>query len=267
LTHPNTIQIYDYGYTPDGLFYYAMEYLRGLNLMELVERFGPQPEGRVVHILSQVCGALHEAHQHGLVHRDIKPANVFLCNRGEMADSVKVLDFGLVHEYRLAPDLSHPTAEETPVVGTPHFMSPESIRSAGSADPRSDIYALGALGYYLITGHLVFEDVSLAEVLRRHEEDKPMQPRQRTVNAITLELEQTLLRCLEKNPRRRPQSAIELQTLLLASPRAAEWDPRARHEWWAGFEAQPTPAAAPAGGTTLGNLAATIRIDVAPRRL
>ncbi len=268
LTHPNTIQIYDYGYTPDGLFYYVMEYLRGLNLMELVERFGPQPEGRVVHILSQVCGALHEAHHHGLVHRDIKPANVFLCNRGEMADSVKVLDFGLVHEYRLAPDrLSHPTAEETTVVGTPHFMSPESIRSPGSADPRSDIYALGALGYYLLTGHHVFEDVSLTEVLRRHMEDKPMQPRLRTVNAITPELEQTLLRCLEKNPKRRPQSAIELQTLLLVSPRAAEWDPRARHEWWVSFEAQPAPVAAPAGGTTLADLAATVRIDVAPRRL
>src|ERR1019366_407192 len=163
LTHPNTIQVYDYGHTPDGIFYYAMEFLRGVNLHDLTTRFGPQPEGRVIHILTQVCESLAEAHALGLVHRDIKPANVFLCDRGGIPDSVKVLDFGLVREYSgQNHDKPHPAGEEE-FVGTPWFMPPEAFKGSGPTDPRSDLYSVGALGYYLLTGQYIFEAETASE--------------------------------------------------------------------------------------------------------
>src|ERR1039457_2920350 len=139
LTHPNTIQVYDYGHTPDGIFYYAMEFLRGVNLHDLVARFGPQPEGRVVHILTQVCDSLAEAHALGLIHRDIKPANIFLCRRGGVADWVKVLDFGLVRDYRAEAAEDAGTAGDHVIEGTPWFTPPEAIWSSGQTDPRSDL--------------------------------------------------------------------------------------------------------------------------------
>ena len=151
---------------PDGIFYYAMEYLDGLNLHELVQRYGAQPEARVVHILRQICESLSEAHGVGLIHRDIKPANVFLCDRGGIPDSVKVLDFGLVkHVSDQADEL---TAREMPgadgIVGTPNFIAPEAIRDSNRSDARSDLYSLGALGYFLLTGREVFEGDSIAEL-------------------------------------------------------------------------------------------------------
>src|SRR5208282_489349 len=157
LTHPNTIQVYDYGHTPDGIFYYAMEFLSGLNLHQLVARFGPQPESRVVYILTQVCDSLAEAHTLGLIHRDIKPGNVFLCRRGGVPDCVKVLDFGLGREYHAGnPERMNPAGKNV-IEGTPWFTPPEAISSSVQTDPRSDIYSIGALGYYLLTGQYIFD--------------------------------------------------------------------------------------------------------------
>src|SRR5216110_2917269 len=168
LTHPNTIQVYDYGHTPEGIFYYAMEFLRGLNLHELVARFGPQPEGRVIHILTQICDALAEAHALGLVHRDIKPANVFLCRRGGVPDCVKVLDFGLVREYGGAKRDKLNVTGENGMVGTPSFMPPEAIKNAARSDPRGDIYSVGALGYYLLTTTFVFDAENVFDLYEKH---------------------------------------------------------------------------------------------------
>src|SRR5208282_419594 len=194
LTHPNTIQVYDYGRTPDGIFYYAMELLAGLNLHDLISRFGPQPEGRVVQILTQVCESLAEAHALGLVHRDIKPSNIFLCARGGVLDWVKVLDFGLVREFR------NPSAarnEEQEFVGTPSFMPPEAIKNSAANDPRSDLYAVGAIGYFLLTGKGVFENEDVLKLQEGQPIVSPAPPSWRTKNKISAELERAILRCLE----------------------------------------------------------------------
>ncbi len=234
LTHPNTIQVYDYGHTPEGIFYYAMELLRGLNLHDLVGQFGPQPEARVVHILTQVCEALAEAHALGLVHRDIKPANVFLCNRGGVADCVKVLDFGLVREYREGNGTPlNSTIGDRGMAGTPSFMPPESMKNSSLSDPRSDLYSVGALGYYLVTGHSVFNADSLIDLYHQHLTNAPVPPSKRTTNPISDPLEALLLRCLANEPARRPQSAGELRALLLRTPHASEWTPESRATWWA----------------------------------
>ncbi len=215
LTHPNTIQVYDYGRTPDGIFYYAMELLAGLNLHDLVFRFGPQPEGRVIQILTQVCESLAEAHALGLVHRDIKPSNIFLCARGGVLDWVKVLDFGLVREFRKRSDTR---SEEHEFAGTPSFMPPEAIKNSAASDPRSDLYAVGAIGYFLLTGKGVFEDEDILKLQEEQLAAPPVPPRRRTANKISAELEKAILRCLERDPKRRPQSALELRDLFLSSP-------------------------------------------------
>ena len=262
LTHPNTIQVYDYGHTPDGIFYYAMEFLRGLNLHDLVARCGPQPESRVVHILVQVCDSLAEAHALGLIHRDIKPANVFLCHRGGVADCVKVLDFGLVREYR---DGQHGPAAAQPdnvIEGTPWFTPPEAITGAAPVDPRSDLYALGALGYFLLTGHYIFDAKSVAEIHAKQLNSAPIPPRQRTAQPISSAMEELLLQCLEKNADSRPVSAAALRHLLLATPAAAEWTPELRAAWWETFDSQPPPVAVE---TDSSMPMATVKIDLASR--
>lgn len=181
LTHPNTVQVFDYGHTPDGIFYYAMEYLDGLNLLDLVRRCGAQPEERVVHVLRQICESLTEAHGVGLIHRDIKPPNVFLCDRGGVPDIVKVLDFGLVKRVRAEPD--QPVIRETPgedgIVGTSNFIAPEAIQDCNQADVRSDLYSLGALGYFLLTGREVFDGDSIADLCRKHLHETPVPPGKR----------------------------------------------------------------------------------------
>jgi hypothetical protein len=235
LAHPNTIQVYDYGRTPDGIFYYAMELLNGLNLHDLISRFGPQPEGRVIQILTQVCESLAEAHALGLVHRDIKPSNIFLCDRGGVLDWVKVLDFGLVREFR---NPSGARNEEPEFAGTPSFMPPEAIKNSAANDPRSDLYAVGAIGYFLLTSKCVFEDEDITELHKKQLAAVPVPPSQRTTNRISAELELVIMRCLERDPEQRPQSALELRDLFLASPRAADYTPEARAAWWAGFRRQ-----------------------------
>jgi serine/threonine protein kinase len=238
LSHPNTIQVYDYGHTPEGVFYYAMELLQGLNLYDLIKEFGVQSEGRVLYILAQVCEALAEAHALGLVHRDIKPANIFVCDRGGVPDWVKVVDFGLVRPYRGAKDKSLRVGHEGRAEGTPLFMPPEAFQESVRSDPRSDIYSLGALGYFLLTGRFVFEADSDLQLYQMHLRQPPTPPSQRTANPISAELEETLLRCLEKEPNLRPQSASELRGLFMTSPAWGRWDLPARVAWWARYHVE-----------------------------
>ena len=263
LTHPNTIQVYDYGHTPDNIFYYAMEFLQGLNLHTLVARFGAVPEGRVIHILSQVCGSLAEAHNLGLIHRDIKPGNIFLCQRGGMPDCVKVLDFGLVREYLVGNNEENQLSDQAAIEGTPWFMPPESFTTPAASDPRSDLYSVGALGYYLLTGgKYVFEGESISAIHERQLAGDPVPPGQLTRNPISSGLEQLILRCLAAGPDQRPQSAGELWELLQASPRAADWKLEERIAWWEDYRNQP---AAGNAGEDAATPRPTVSVDFAGR--
>jgi serine/threonine-protein kinase len=233
LTHPNTIAIYDYGHTPDGVFYYAMEFLLpGLSLQTLVDGDGPQPEARVIQILRQVCGALGEAHGIGLIHRDIKPANIMLCERGGVYDVVKVLDFGLVKEVGESSDQTL-TGVNT-ITGTPLYMTPEAIESPELVDARSDLYAVGAVAYFLLTGKPVFEGRSTVEVLAHHLHDSPVAPSERLGRAIEPALERLILSCLSKDRADRPADAAALLAALDAGPAAhvPPWTPQDARAWW-----------------------------------
>jgi hypothetical protein len=264
LAHPNTIQVYDYGHTPDGIFYYAMEFLRGVNLHDLVARYGPQSEARVIHILTQICDSLAEAHGLGLVHRDIKPGNVFLCRRGGLADWVKVLDFGLVRDYRDGTADTVFIKGERVVEGTPWFTPPEAIQGTAPTDPRSDIYSLGALGYFLLTGYYIFDANSVAEIHQKQLTAAPVPPHQRTGNPLSPELERILMRCLAKDMNARPQSAAELRALLLETPCAQDWTPAARAAWWDQSEAQPG-LTQPDSSAAVAAPMATVQIDLSSR--
>ncbi len=211
LTHPNTVAIYDYGRTPDGIFYYAMEHLEGATLEDLVRSEGPQPPSRVVHILLQACGALEEAHDAGLVHRDIKPANIMLTSRGGVLDVVKVLDFGLVKENASVPDLELSGART--VLGTPHYIAPESITDPATVDGRADLYALGATAFYLLTGERVFEAKTLIEVFSHHLGTPPRAPSS-VRPGIPPALDAIVLGCLAKRPEDRPRDAATLTRML-----------------------------------------------------
>jgi Na+-transporting methylmalonyl-CoA/oxaloacetate decarboxylase gamma subunit len=230
LTHPNTIALYDYGRTPDGLFYYAMEYLEGLALDKLVQGFGRQPEERVIHILRQVCGSLAEAHAQGLVHRDIKPANIFLTHRGGIPDFVKVLDFGLVKARNLEGQAELTGATAT--LGTPLYMSPEAVRYPDSVDARSDLYSLGCVGYYLLTGEPVFAGLSVGEVLVHQVESPPEKPSVRLRGPVSPDLEELLMSCLAKKPAERPASADAFEAALAKCAAAARWSRAEADAWW-----------------------------------
>lgn len=232
LNNPNTIAIYDYGRTPEGVFYYAMEYLDGIDLEALVERYGPQPEGRVIHILNGVCSSLAEAHSLGLVHRDIKAANVMVNRRGGGADVVKVLDFGLVK----ALDESRLTQQSGAMAGTPLYMSPEAIQAPNNVDARSDIYSIGALGYFLLTGKPVFDADTLIQVCHDHVHTIPELPSKRLGKPVSPALEAALLACLEKSRDDRPQSAITLVELLNRAPTAGSWSVREADCWWLEYQ-------------------------------
>jgi hypothetical protein len=263
LMHPNTIQVYDYGHTPEGIFYYAMEFLRGVNLHDLVVQFGPQSEGRVIHIMAQVCASLAEAHALGLIHRDIKPGNVFLCRRAGVADCVKVLDFGLVRDFRSAePEAAGPDGVRA-IEGTPWFMPPEAVHGSAPTDPRSDIYSLGALSYFLLTQCYIFDAETMEEIQEKQLSCAPVPPTQRTPNPISSDMEKLLLSCLEKDMAKRPQSANELRLRLLALPAAADWTSEARTAWWDAYESRPaaTGDESREGTTTLPN----VSVDFASR--
>jgi serine/threonine protein kinase len=231
LTHPNTVAIFDYGRTPEGIFYYAMEHLEGLNLDDLVAKFGPLSEARAVSILKQVCGSLAEAHAKGLVHRDIKPANIFLTCRGGLYDFVKVLDFGLVKsvEGSEQANLTNPNA----VTGTPLYLPPEAVNHPEAVDARSDVYAIGAVGYYLLTGTPVFTGVSIIEICMKHVEAAPEPPSQRRGHPVTLALEGLLLRCLAKSPAERPADASAMLRELDACRVPGHWTADDAQAWWA----------------------------------
>ena len=228
LTHPNTITIFDYGRTHDGVFYYAMELLDGATLQRIVAVDGAQPAGRVVRILNMVCGALSEAHSIGLIHRDIKPANIMMCTQGGEHDVVKLLDFGLVKEFEGGHDVKLTGAST--FVGTPQYMAPEAILAPDSVDVRSDIYAVGAVAYYLLAGTDVFDGKSLVEVCSQHIHERPEPLSARGV-AIPAGLEAVVLACLDKDPDRRPQSAAELQSRIEACA-VEPWDSARARTWW-----------------------------------
>ena len=230
LTHPNTIALYDYGRTPDGLFYYAMEYLEGLALDKLVQDFGRQPEGRVIHILRQVCGSLAEAHAQGLVHRDIKPANIFLTQRGGIPDFVKVLDFGLVKARKLEGQMELTGATAT--LGTPLYMSPEAVEHPDRVDARSDLYSLGCVGYYLLTGETVFAGLSVGEVMMQQVRSVPEKPSVRLRQPVSADLEELLMNCLAKKPADRPASAEAFEAALARCTAATGWNSEQANGWW-----------------------------------
>jgi serine/threonine-protein kinase len=229
LTHPNTISIYDYGRTPEGSFYYAMEYVDGCDLQTLVDQHGPQDPARVAHILAQLVSALGEAHRVGLIHRDIKPANVMLCERGGNADVVKVLDFGLIKDITTARG-SDTEADCERLIGTPLYMSPEQLTEPNRVDARSDLYAVGALGYFLLTGEPPFSGRTVLEVCSHHLRTMPVPPSVRLGAAIPRELEALIMACLAKQPEDRPQSAAALEAALHRF--APNWTQARARRWW-----------------------------------
>jgi serine/threonine-protein kinase len=241
LSHPNTVEIYDYGRTEDGTFYYVMELLSGLSLSDLVERHGPLPPGRAIFLLRQVCGALGEAHAAGLVHRDLKPANIFAARRGNLHDFVKLLDFGLVIP---APDPS--TAEpsgESRIVGSPLYMAPEQATGDTRPDARADLYGLGAVAYHLLTGRAPFAGLTAMAVMVAVARD-PVEPPSRHRPGLPHDLERVVVRCLAKSPADRYPDADALDRELAACAAATEWDFGLAAEWW---RSQDRPATASAG--------------------
>ena len=229
LTHPNTVAVFDFGQTPEGTLYYAMEHLDGVTLEDLVRITGPQPAARVLRILYQVCGSLREAHGRGLIHRDIKPANVMLCERGDLYDVVKVLDFGLVKD--LQSDEPNLTQVEA-MVGTPFYLAPELIRDAAAFSPASDLYALGGVAYYLLTGHNVFEGASAEEICNMHLHDEPVPPSYRSKQEIPADLEVVVMNCLAKQPRRRPPNAGAMSEMLVQCQEFGNWTRQQAAKWW-----------------------------------
>src|SRR5262249_49452168 len=229
LSHWNTVEIYDYGRTDDGTFYYVMEYLPGLSLEALLERHGPLPAERVVHLLRQVCQALREAHAVGLIHRDVKPGNVFVAQRGGLYDVVKLLDFGLVKP--VAELRSARLTQEGAISGTPLFMSPEQARGLDDLDARSDIYSLGAVAYTMLSGRPPFERTNPLEVIVAHPRDEAVPPpRQRP--DVPADLERVILRCLAKRPEDRFQDAESLEHALSQCAAADRWAQSDAARWW-----------------------------------
>jgi serine/threonine-protein kinase len=230
LTHPNTVAIYDYGHTPEGVFYYAMEFLDGVDLQALVEVDGPQPAGRVLHLLRQITSALAEAHARGLIHRDIKPSNIVVCERGLLADTAKVLDFGLARDFSATSEAGVTQASE--ITGTPLYMSPEQIIDKDALDGRSDLYALGALGYFLLTGEPVFTGNNVVEVCAQHLHGNVVPPSLRASNPVPAKLEAIVLACLEKSREQRPQDADALLAALDQCDDCPPWTLADARSWW-----------------------------------
>jgi eukaryotic-like serine/threonine-protein kinase len=233
LRSPHTIEVYDYGLTADGTFYYVMELLEGHTLEALVERFGPLPAERVVFILRQACHSLAEAHAAGLVHRDVKPSNMFTCRLGLDVDVVKVLDFGLVKMGGPQARAAQALTVEGTLAGTPDYMPPEVALGSGPVDGRADIYALGCVAYWLLTGQPVFEGDNAMQVVIDHVRTAPVPPSRRTGQPIPDALERLVLRCLEKDPARRPPSAVALSNELQALGLESAWTEERAQAWWA----------------------------------
>ncbi len=231
LRSTHTVDLYDFGVTEDGAFYYVMEMLDGLDLATLVGRFGPLPAERVVHLVRGVCHSLGEAHGQGLVHRDVKPANIFTCRLGPDMDFVKVLDFGLVKSTGGEAGGATALTQEGSVAGTPAFMAPEMALGHGSVDGRADIYALGCVAYWLLTGQPVFAADTPVATLLKHVQEEPIPPSRRTELAIPADLDAVILACLAKDPGKRPQTAEDLDARL-ATCSVTAWTKDMAEEWW-----------------------------------
>ncbi|WP_422924906.1 serine/threonine-protein kinase [Singulisphaera sp. PoT] len=230
LSHPNTVEIFDYGRTEDGTYYYVMEFLPGMSLAELVERHGPLPPERAVYLLRQVAMALHEAHGAGLIHRDIKPSNIFAAKRGGMDDVAKLLDFGLVSASAMTANASQPS-DEGQILGTPLYMSPEQASGSRKLDARSDIYSLGAVAYYLLTGHPPFEEATAIEAIVAHVR-YPVVPPSQVREGLPDDLERVVLRCLAKNKHDRFEDAESLELAMASCECASGWDKHRAADWW-----------------------------------
>jgi eukaryotic-like serine/threonine-protein kinase len=229
----HTMELYDFGVADDGTFYYVMELLDGFDLDELIERFGPVPPERAVHFLRQMCSSLGEAHEAGLIHRDVKPANVYACRYGREVDFIKVLDFGLVKQGHMAEEGSDKlTAADMTAGGTPAFMSPEQALGEDQVDGRSDLYAVGCVAYWLLTGTTVFKGSTPMETIVMHVHKEPEPPSRRTRLAIPADLEAIVLACLAKDPAARPQTADELAARLASVRLEREWTGERAREWW-----------------------------------
>lgn len=229
LKHWNTVQIFDYGFTDDGTFYYVMEYLPGMTLDQIVQCSGPLPAGRVIHLLRQVCAALREAHGMQLVHRDVKPANVMVCERGGVHDVVKLLDFGLVRGGGPHAETVHDSHQ---ILGTPGYMSPEQARGQGAPDVATDIYAVGATAYLLLTGQPAFEPGHAVQVLIAQATTDPEPPRHRRAG-VPEDIDAIVIRCLDREPARRFATVDALDAALAACREAGAWTAADAAAWWA----------------------------------
>jgi eukaryotic-like serine/threonine-protein kinase len=231
LTSPHTVQVYDYGTTEDGTFYYVMELLEGFDLETLIRKFGPLPPERAIHLLHQACLSLAEAHACGFTHRDIKPANIYVCHYGIQHDFVKILDFGLVKATGVLDTVDGTLTAVGTIAGTPGYMSPE-MALGREVDSRADIYSLGCVGYWLVTGRPVFEAQSAVEVLMDHARTPPPRLSERAPGPVPPGLEEILLACLHKSPDERPQSADEVAAALEKIPSPESWTPSRARRWW-----------------------------------
>ena len=235
LRSPHTVQLYDFGVNETGGFYYVMELLQGLDLQVLVNRFGPQVPERVIMLLRQACRSLAEAHGHGLVHRDIKPANLFVARLGSEYDFLKVLDFGIVKD---RPGMGTPDARETllsaqnVLPGTPAFIAPEVIFGNRTIDGRADLYSLACAAYWTLTGRLVFEASTSAQMILHHAQTAPVRPSEVSELPIPKELDAVLMQCLEKDPAARPGSALELESHLARIRCKEPWTEARARAWW-----------------------------------
>ena len=232
LQSPHTVDIYDYGITPSGEFYYVMELLNGIDMETLVRRFGPTEPERAVYLLIQACHSLHEAHCRQLIHRDIKPANLFICEYGEDRDFVKVLDFGLVKQDGAGDETDAKLTREGSIIGTPAYMYPEAITGKSPVDHRSDVYSMGCVAYWLLTGELVFTATTPMAILSEHASAQPIPPSQRSELLIPEALEDVVLACLAKHPDDRPDGADELAGRLERIRFERPWDNEGARAWW-----------------------------------
>jgi serine/threonine protein kinase len=232
LSSPHTIDVFDFGVTDEGTFYYVMELLVGRDLETLVREFGPVPPNRVVYLLRQVCHSLADAHARGLVHRDVKPANIYVCRMGLEYDFAKVLDFGLVKIKDRGAGDSLTTIDQT-TTGTPAYMAPEAIVGDGEVDRRADVYAIGCVAYFLLTGELVFQADTSMRMLMHHVQTQPVPPSQRTELPVPRELDDLVMACLQKDPRLRPQDAGELFRMACqCRGMRDEWTADQAEQWW-----------------------------------
>jgi serine/threonine-protein kinase len=242
LTHVNTVRVYDYGRADDGSFYYVMEYLDGPTLEELVQEAGPLPPGRVVYLLRQVCGALAEAHAAGLVHRDLKPGNVIVAALGGQRDVAKLLDFGLVQD--LSADGDDRLTRTGTVLGTPAYMSPEQAAGESALDARGDVYGLGAVAFFALTGRPPFQGKTVGQVLAAHRSEPPP-PLADLRPDVPADVAAIVARCLAKDPAERFQSAADLDRALARCGCATDWSAERAAEWWANAAVEKRDAAEP----------------------